>query len=294
MNPQFPLYICSKGRAKKRLTSDFLSYCKIPHFIVVEPQEVSDYTEATKDDPFVTILELDMAYKEGYDTLDDLGDEHSKGAGGARNFAWDHAIKNGHPWYWIMDDNIRNFLRANKNRQIRVSDGAIFKAMEDFCLRYKNLYMAGPNYFMFFPRKSKVKPVVFNTRIYSCNLIRTDIPFRWRGRHNEDTIISLDILSNGFCTAQFNAFLQNKMATMTMEGGNNDDIYKERGRWNVTKMLINVYPQYSRMMQRFGRTHHWVDYSSFRKNKLIRDESVEVKDQVNDYGMRIKKADEIK
>lgn len=289
MNPQFPLYICSKGRFKRRLTSDFLSYCKIPHFIVVEPSEVADYKNATKDDPLVTILELDMGYKENYDTLDDLGDQRSKGAGAARNFAWDHAIKNGAPWYWIMDDNIRNFLRANNNRQIRVSDGAIFKAMEDFCLRYKNLYMAGPNYFMFFPRKAKVKPVVFNTRIYSCNLIKTSIPFRWRGRHNEDTIISLDVLSNGFCTAQFNAFLQNKMATETMAGGNTSDIYAKQGRYDVTKMLINVYPKYSRMMERFGRVHHFVDYSSFRKNKLIKCDEVMVKKGVNNYGMTIKK-----
>ena len=289
MNPQFPLYICSKGRFKRRLTSDFLSYCKIPHFIVVEPSEVADYKNATKDDPLVTILELDMGYKENYDTLDDLGDQRSKGAGAARNFAWDHAIKNGAPWYWIMDDNIRNFLRANNNRQIRVSDGAIFKAMEDFCLRYKNLYMAGPNYFMFFPRKAKVKPVVFNTRIYSCNLIKTSIPFRWRGRHNEDTIISLDVLSNGFCTAQFNAFLQNKMATETMAGGNTSDIYAKQGRYDVTKMLINVYPKYSRMMERFGRVHHFVDYSSFRKNKLIKCDEVKVKKGVNNYGMTIKK-----
>lgn len=289
MNPQFPLYICSKGRYKRRLTSDFLSYCKIPHFIVVEPSEVKNYEDATKDDPLVTILELDMGYKENYDTLDDLGDQRSKGAGAARNFAWDHAIKNGAPWYWIMDDNIRNFLRANNNRQIRVSDGAIFKAMEDFCLRYKNLYMAGPNYFMFFPRKAKVKPVVFNTRIYSCNLIRTDIPFRWRGRHNEDTIISLDVLSNGFCTAQFNAFLQNKMATETMAGGNTSDIYAKQGRYDVTKMLINVYPKYSRMMERFGRVHHYVDYSDFRKNKLIKRDDYEPKKGVNNYGMKIKK-----
>jgi hypothetical protein len=289
VNPQFPLYICSKGRFKRRLTSDFLSYCKIPHFIVVEPSEVADYKNATKDDPLVTILELDMGYKENYDTLDDLGDQRSKGAGAARNFAWDHAIKNGAPWYWIMDDNIRNFLRANNNRQIRVSDGAIFKAMEDFCLRYKNLYMAGPNYFMFFPRKAKVKPVVFNTRIYSCNLIKTSIPFRWRGRHNEDTIISLDVLSNGFCTAQFNAFLQNKMATETMAGGNTSDIYAKQGRYDVTKMLINVYPKYSRMMERFGRVHHFVDYSSFRKNKLIKTDDMVVKKGVNDYGMTIKK-----
>ena len=44
-----------------------------------------------------------------------------------------------------------------------------------------------------------------HSRIYSCNLIRTDIPYRWRGRYNEDTILSLDILRGGHCTLLFNA-----------------------------------------------------------------------------------------
>ena len=91
--------------------------------------------------------------------------------------------------------------------------------MEDFCERYTNVAMAGPNYFMFAVRKSKdTPPFYLNTRIYSCNLIRNDYPRRWRGRYNEDTILSLDMLEDGWCTILFNAFLQYKMVTPVKQG----------------------------------------------------------------------------
>ena len=90
-------------------------------------------------------------------------------------------------------------------------------------LRYKNVAMAGPQYKFFAPDRQKLPPFVRNTRIYSCNLIRNDLPFRWRGRHNEDTIKSLDVLKAGWCTILFNAFLQDKAPTLTIKGGNNTE-----------------------------------------------------------------------
>jgi len=44
-------------------------------------------------------------------------------------------------------------------------------------------------------------------------LIRNDVPYRWRGRYNEDTDLSLRMLKDRWCTIQFNAFLQGKAAT---------------------------------------------------------------------------------
>jgi hypothetical protein len=85
--------------------------------------------------------------------------------------------------------------------------------MEEFVLRYKNIAMAGPQYWMFAPSRAKLPPFVVGTRIYSCNLIRNDVPFRWRGRYNEDTDLSLRVLKDGLCTIQFNAFLCGKITT---------------------------------------------------------------------------------
>jgi hypothetical protein len=177
----------------------------IPYWIVVEEQERDAY--AAVIDPS-KILVLDPKYQAEYETCDDLGETKSKGPGAARNFVWDHSTQEGFERHWVMDDNIKSFHRFNRNLKVPVSDGTIFRCMEDFVDRYENIAMAGPNYFMFVPRKSIVPPFVLNTRIYSCNLILNRSPYRWRGRYNEDTDLSLRMLKDGWCTIQFNAFLQ--------------------------------------------------------------------------------------
>lgn len=285
MNPQFPLYIVSKGRADSRLTSKTLEGMGVPYYIVVEPQEVEAYSAVI--DP-AKVLALDLDYKSTYDCFDNLGLTKSTGPGPARNFAWDHAIANGHAWHWVMDDNIQYFFRLNKNMKIPVSDGTCFRAMEDFCLRYKNVAMAGPNYFMFASRKQKMPPFVVNTRIYSCNLIRNDVPFRWRGRYNEDTDLSLRMLKARWATVQFNAFLQGKTTTQAIGGGNTAEFYAKDGTLPKSRMQVAMHPDVSELVWKFGRWHHHVDYSSFKRIPLIKREDAE---PAVDYDMELVKLD---
>lgn len=298
MNPQFPLYIPSKGRSQYMITSKYLTYMGLKHFIVVEPQEVETYKKSIEEMKLLTeVVELDMSYKEKYELCDDFGLTKSTGPGPARNFAWDHSIKNGHAWHWVMDDNIQSFRRLNYNEKVKVDNGAIFKAMEDFVLRYENIGMAGPNYYMFAPARTKMKPFITNTRIYSCNLIRNDLPYRWRGRYNEDTILSLDILKGKWCTVQFNAFLQQKMPTQQIGGGNSQEFYfkegkktekskyTDKGTLAKSQMQLNVHPDISRLVWKFNRWHHHVDYSVFKNMPLIRKKELVLEDAPNNYGM---------
>ncbi len=284
MNPRFPLYIISKGRYESRLTSKALEEMSVPYSIVIEEQEYGDY--AAVIDP-KKIIVLDKAYQRDYDTFDEFGDTKSKGPGPARNFVWDHSISRGHSHHWVMDDNIMKFIRMNKNSQIPVGDGTIFRCMEDFCLRYQNVAMAGPNYEMFVLRKAKVPPFVMNTRIYSCNFIRNDVPFRWRGRYNEDTDLSLRMLKAGWCTVQFNAFIQKKISTQKIAGGNTKEFYAKDGTLPKSQMQVDMYPDVSRLVWKFGRIHHHVDYGPFKNNKLVRNKDIDVPNGVNDYGMKI-------
>jgi hypothetical protein len=291
-----PIYIVSKGRVDTRLTSRTLEMMGVPYFIVVEQQERDQY--AAVIDP-QKVLVLDPQYQRDYDAFDDLGDTKSKGPGPARNFAWDHAVAHGAAWHWVMDDNIKYFWRLNRNVKAAVADGAILTAMEDFCGRYKNVAMAGPNYYMFAPQKIIVPPFVLNTRIYSCNLIKNDVPFRWRGRYNEDTDLSLRMLKAGWCTVQFNAFLQGKAPTQTIQGGNTEVFYHAEGKKLAgekyarggtlakSKLLVKMHPDVSRLVWRFGRWHHHVDYSRFRNNPLVRRDDVPAKRGVDNYGMEV-------
>lgn len=298
--PLHPIYVVSKGRSQYMMTSKALTEMGVPHFIVVEPQEVEAYLAASIG-LTATVLPLDMAYKTTYELCDDLGQTRSTGPGPARNFAWEHSISNGARWHWVMDDNIRAFYRLNRNLHVKCLTPAFFRPMEDYCARYVNVAMAGPNYTIFAFRRNQVPPFYVNTRIYSCNLIRNDVPFRWRGRYNEDTILSIDMLKAGWCTVEFNAFLQAKVPTQTLKGGNTAEFYHREGGPVVgayaqggtiakSQMLADVHPDLASVVWKFGRVHHHVDYRAFKNRRLVLRKGIVIPQEPNEYGMEMRSA----
>jgi len=284
MNPEYSIYIVSKGRWKSRLTSEALEKMNVPYYIVVEEQEYKQYSSVVDKKK---ILILDKKYQDEYDTFDDLGYSKSKGPGPARNFVWEHSISENAKFHWVMDDNITWFARLNHNMNRKVVDGTIFRCMEDFVNRYENIAMAGPQSDHFVVRKTKMPPYVINTRVYSCNLIRNDLPFRWRGRYNEDTDLSIRILKAGWCTIQFYAFIMDKVPTQTQGGGNTKDFYAKEGTLPKSKMLFLMHPDVTKIVWKFNRWHHHVDYGSFKKNKLKLREGIEIPEGINNYGMKL-------
>ena len=289
-NPKYPVYIISKGRSESMLTSRSFARMKVPHYIAIEPQDEELYEEALDKfniRPYVTLLIAPFS-------------NHGDGPGRARNWCWDHSISIGAEKHWVLDDNIADFYRLQKNKRVRVESGAIFRAAEDFVDRYENVPIAGFQYRFFIAPNSKYPPYVKNTRIYSTLLIDNKCKHRWRGRYNEDTDICLQVLKDGDCTIQFNSFLQGKAATQTVKGGNTEEFYHkegaEEGKWienvnsegtrNKSQMLVDLHPDVARMVWRYKRWHHYVDYSSFKKNELRLKPGVTIPDGNNNYGMR--------
>jgi len=273
MNPEYPVYVISKGRWDSRLTVNALIDKHIPFNVVVEPQEFDNYAEVINKD---NILVLPFR---------DLG----QGSIPVRNWVWEHSIKLGVERHWILDDNIRDFYRLHKNVKYRVSSGTIFKIAEDFVNRYENVALAGLQYEMFAPRIKKHNPFILNTRIYSCILIKNDLPYRWRGRYNEDTDLSLRALKDEWCTVLFLAFLADKVNTMTMKGGNTDELYKDDGRLKMAQSLQMQHPDVTKIVRKWGRWQHHVDYRPFKGNKLIRKKDAIIPKGTNDYGMVLKR-----
>lgn len=289
-NPKHPVYIISKGRSDSMFTSRSLARMKVPHYIAIEPQDEDLYEEALdkfKIRPYVTLLIAPFS-------------NHGDGPGRARNWCWDHSISIGAEKHWVLDDNISDFYRLHKNKRVRVESGAIFRAAEDFVDRYENVPIAGFQYRFFIAPNSKYPPFVKNTRIYSTLLIANNCKHRWRGRYNEDTDICLQVLKDGDCTIQFNAFLQGKAATQTVKGGNTEEFYHKEGvdedKWienvnsegtrNKSQMLVDLHPDVARMVWRYKRWHHYVDYSSFKKNELRLKPNVKLPEGNNNYGMK--------
>jgi hypothetical protein len=283
-NPQFPIYIVSKGRWERNPTSKILKAMKVPFKMIVEEEQYKEYcTLIAKED----LLILPKQFKKDYDQFWKDQDDRT-GPGAARNFAWEHSIQQGHKWHWVLDDNIESFEIYNNNLKIRCMSGSIFKIMEDFVLRYTNVAIAGPNYAIFCPQSEGRPPFKLNTRIYSCLLIRNDLPYRWRGRYNEDTDLSIRALQDGWCTIQFNAYLQGKRATQTVKGGCDAEFYEKEGTLNKSKILVDMHPEVCRLTKKWNRWHHHCDYNLFKNNKLIRNKSYTSTNRINNFDLYLK------
>lgn len=289
---RYPIYIISKGRHESMLTSRSLRRMNIKHTIAIEPQDKDNYLKALENydlENHVTLMILPFS-------------NHGDGPGRARNYCWEHSIECGFERHWVLDDNIFDFYRFNRNMKIRAETDAIFRASEDFVDRYENLPLAGFNYLGFLVATEKNPPIILNTRIYSCLLIENSCKYRWRGRYNEDTDLSLRVLKDGDCTVQFNAFLQDKVHTQAMKGGNTEEFYHKEivadkkewvnyinplGTINKSQMLVDMHPDVAKMVWKFNRWHHHVDYSPFRNNKLRLKPGVVLPEGVNNYGMKL-------
>lgn len=254
---KYPIFIISKGRAKPTacITARELKTMGIPFRIVVEPQEYEDYRKAFPD---ANIIKTPFS---------NLG----QGSIPVRNFVWDIALEENSGRHWIIDDNIRRFHRLHENEKFIVKDGdGIFTAAETFTDRYENIGLSGMNYHTFCKKTDPVSPFNFNTRIYSCILIDNSLPFRWRGKYNEDTDLSLRVLKSGLCTVLFNAFLAQKMTTQKMKGGNTEEVYGNTNkRLEFAKSLEEQHPDVVKVVWKWNRWHHQVDYKGFTQ-KLIR------------------------
>lgn len=270
--PRYPIYVISKGRWESRLTVQALEAINAPYHVVIEPQEFAQYSAVI--DP-IKILTLPFS---------NLG----LGSIPARNWVWEHAIDIGAERHWILDDNINGFVRLDQNIKRPVLSSVVFVIMEDFVDRYENIALAGPHYRFFADQSSIRPPFTLNSRVYSCILIKNDLPYRWRGRYNEDTDLSIRALTDGWCTVLFNALLSNKQATMTMKGGNTDELYQNDGRLKMAESLKAQHPHLVTITQKWGRWQHHVNYDVFRRNKLRLRSDVVINDQPNDYGMSLK------
>ena len=294
---KYPIFIVSKNRHDSMFTSRSLSRMKVPHYIVIEPQNKDNYEKS-----------LDTFDIRQWATLIIAPfSDHGDGAGRARNYAWDISMDMNYEKHWVLGDNIADFYRLHKNQRIRVESSAVFKASEDFIDRFENVPISGFQYRFFVAPNSYYPPFVKNTRIYSCLLIDNSCKHRWRGRYNEDTDICLRVLKDGDCTIQFNAFLQGKTATQTMSGGNTEEFYHKEsvdgvidkstwrdgklnseGTYKKSKMLYDLHPDVTTIVWKYDRWHHYVDYSSFKKNKLVYKKHVDLLTftKIDNYNMK--------
>jgi hypothetical protein len=278
--PKYPIYIPSKGRFKNCLTANFLIRDKVPFYLVIEPQEYDSYAKYFSKD-YLLVLPF----------------SNRGSVIPTRNWIKEHATKNGHVRHWQMDDNMRNIRRRWKTRRIVCDSGIALKATEDFVDRYENVAVAGLNYMMFVPNTASFPPFFLNNHVYSCTLTLNSLPYKWRGRYNEDTDYCLQVLANGWCTILMNIFNVEKMRTMTMGGGNTAKLYQSDGRVKMARALERLWPGVVQTKRRFQRAQHVIkgQWRGF-DTPLIRRKDIDFNKlaPINEYGMELKQVKPIK
>ena len=252
---KYPIYVVSKGRPDTALTAKLFAKHGIQYKIVVEPQEASAYKNSLGSD---SVLTLPFS---------------NKGVGSfpARNWIWEHSKKQGHKRHWIYDDNIRRFRIFAKAKRPETDPIRAISSVEKLTDKYTNVAISGFNYQYFVTRQTK-RPFTINTHVYSAMLIDNKIPFRWRLKYNEDVDLCLQALSNNYCTILVNAFLVDKVSTVTkMKGGNQTELYQDNKKERkVVKAcsLQTIWPQYVNVVTRFNRPHHQIAWKKHFQQPL--------------------------
>jgi hypothetical protein len=278
MKNKYPIYIPTKGRFESRKTVKALLEMKAEFRVVIEPQEEILYSSIL---PKEYILVLPFSKPTDHSMLVTV-----------RNWIKEHSISEGHKRHWQLDDNIKAFYRLNNNKRNKVLSPVIFRCVEDFVDRYENVAMAGMNY-MNYAIPDGRPPYFLNSRVYSMSLVNNELPYKWRGIFNDDTDICLRMLKDGYCTINFNAFSGDKDATMVTKGGNTPIYTTGDLRSDFVDSLVNQHPDVVKKVWRYERWHHEVNYKPFEKNKLIKKDGIFIEKGINNYGMKLVKANEI-
>lgn len=234
--PRYPIYVVSKNRWENCLTVKFLLHDQTPFQLVIEREQTEQYAKYGRE--HIRILP-----------------RSDQGLIYARNWVFDDALNRGVARFWILDDNMYAIKRRHEGKRIPCDSDLAFRCMEDFVDRYENVALAGPNYEMFAPNGTQCPPFWVNTHVYSCTLVNAAIPFRWRSCLNDDTDLCLQVLAGGWCTVAFNAFLQTKVKTMKLKGGNTG-IYQGDGRLKMARSLERLWPGVAKVDRRFKRPQH--------------------------------------
>ena len=245
--PRYPLYIPSKGRFGNPLTLKAFQRDEVPVHVVIEESELDEY-EARWVHPPTTFLTLPFS--------------NAGSVIPARNWIMEHSIEHyGSARHWQFDDNSGRFYRYYKGRKIPLAAHAALRIVEDFTDRYKNVAVSGMDYDMFCPRGIVQKPFLVNHKVYSASLHNNAVPFRWRGRYNEDVDWCLQALSTGYwVTILVKAVMVEKRMTMGSKGGNTDELYAGDGRAEMARSLERLWPGVVKTARRYGRPQHRIAY----------------------------------
>jgi len=212
---KYPICILSYDRHDKNgKTHLYLTKCKIKHFLFVEPSEYDEYMKW-----------INMEYCVVIKCPEDF---HLIGMGSTtvRNYILKWGRNNGFERVWVLDDNIKDYKRLHQGIKNDINSHEIFTSVEDYIDRYDNVGIVSHNFNPFISEGDCRSCIVKNGKCYSSMLIPTNKDIKFRYKHQEDNLISMEYIHKGYTTLCFNHILYNKDTSGENKGGNNSIIYK--------------------------------------------------------------------
>lgn len=251
MRAKYPIYIPSKNRAETSLTANIFKNEGIDFKIVIEPQDLNNYLNYWNKDYLLVMQENNM------------------GMSYARRFCKAHSTNNKHLYHWQFDDNIKGFKERINNKNINISPLVAILKIEAFINRYKNIGQAGFRHILYaWTMKTEYS---LNQQCVSAVLTNNQNFLMWRDHVIEDTDYSLQLLTAGYCTINFNKLIMDKLPSTKLQGGYTE-IYANGGKYKLQKKLMEYWPNIFKINIKNGRSHIKPSriWSSFKQTPIIK------------------------
>jgi hypothetical protein len=214
LHTQFPISIISYKRANEYgRTHKYLTKCKIQHYLFVEPDEYDEY-EKWYDKSYCWLIKGKNF------------SQQNMGSTPMRNFILDYWNDKGLERVWLLDDNIKYYKRLYQGVKNEIYSVEIFKSLEKYITNYENVGLVSHNFNPEVREGDMRTCIVKNGKGFSSMLIKCDPEIRFRYKHQEDHLISMEYIEKGYCNLCFNNVVYDKNTSGMDKGGNREGIYK--------------------------------------------------------------------
>ena len=213
--PKYPICVLSFKRANEcGRTHKTLTEMKVHHKLFVEPSQEQDYRNW-----------FDDSYCELVVCPEDFS-KQTMGSTPVRNYILDYGLERGFDRVWMLDDNIKGYKRLYQGVKNEVVSSVVFTHIEDYISGYDNVGGVSHNFNPFVNEGDRRACIVTNGKCYSSMLLKTDPEVRFRYKHQEDNLISMEYIHRGYTNLCFNSIVYDKHTSGTDKGGNKEGVYK--------------------------------------------------------------------
>lgn len=206
---------------------------------------------------------------EDTDTLDNFGfDNMPSGASPVRNATIRISKERGEKRHWQFDDDYRAFwlTDADLKHKRRIDNGELLcwwmcriAKFADSC------HLPNCGFALGTIESAPENAVNMGTRVFNAhNMSSEGLTTRWRSRLNDDLINAIETHRLGQKTEFSFLFLCLVMPPSQQEQGGLSDIYRAEGTVRKSAYPILLAPNAARLIIKFGRYHHKVDWSKIR------------------------------